>query len=57
MKRVMEVSKQHEERIDKYINYFAISLTSETLLIIVGSLNSLLILRKQLYAGYELLVW
>lgn len=56
MKRVMEVSQQHEERLNSYVNYFAVSLMSETIIIVLGSLNSLLVLRKQLYAGYQLLV-
>jgi hypothetical protein len=56
MSRLMGMSDRHQQKIDDYLTSFQWTMLFETLLITVGNMASLILLKRQLYAGYELLV-
>jgi hypothetical protein len=56
MSRLVGISERHQQRVDDYLSSLKWSLVLETLLISLGNMATLLMLKKQIYAGYELLV-
>lgn len=56
MSRLVKISDRHQQKIDDYLSSVEWTMVLETLMITVGNMASLMMLKRQLYAGYELLV-
>lgn len=52
MSRLIGISERHQEKIDEYLSSVQWTILLETLLISIGNVASLLLLKKQIYAGY-----
>jgi hypothetical protein len=56
MSRLVSISDRHQQKIDDYLSSVEWTMLFETLMITIGNMASLMMLKRQLYAGYELLV-
>lgn len=52
MSRLIGISERHQEKIDEYLSSVQWTLLLETMLISFGNIASLLLLKRQIYAGY-----
>ena len=52
MSRLIGISERHQEKIDEYLSSVQWTLLLETMLISYGNIASLLLLKRQIYAGY-----